>query len=110
MIRALVSGILYGDPVVRTSQAGKSYVTAKVKADGKDGVAVWCSVAAFGDQADRLAMLRANAAVSVSGKAELSAWSNKQGEPTAGISVVADEVAALKGKVIGQKKATRLRH
>lgn len=25
MIRALVSGILYGDPVVRTSQAGKSY-------------------------------------------------------------------------------------
>lgn len=40
MIRALVTGSLYGDPQARTSQAGKQYVTAKVRADGKDGASV----------------------------------------------------------------------
>jgi hypothetical protein len=53
MIRALISGNLYGDPQARTSQAGKQFVTAKVRADGKDGASVWCSIIAFGEQADR---------------------------------------------------------
>ena len=57
MIRALVTGSLYGPPQARTSQAGKQYVTAKVRADGKDGAVVWCSVIAFGEQADRLMTL-----------------------------------------------------
>lgn len=43
-------------------------------------------------------MLKANSPVSVSGKAELQAWANKAGEPTAGLSLVVDELAALKGK------------
>ncbi|HCK80727.1 MAG TPA: hypothetical protein DIC59_04595 [Candidatus Competibacteraceae bacterium] len=98
MIRALLTGSLYGDPVVRTSQAGKSFCTAKVRADGKDGSAVWCSLIAFGEQAARLAMLKANSPVSVSGKAELQAWANKAGEPAAGLSLVVDELAALKAK------------
>ena len=38
MIRALVTGTIYGEPQARTSQAGKQYVIA------------------FGEQADRLVL------------------------------------------------------
>ena len=57
MIRALITGSLYGPPQARTSHAGKPFTTAKVRADGKDGAVVWCSVIAFGEQADRLMTL-----------------------------------------------------
>lgn len=90
MIRALITGSLYGDPQARTSQAGKPFVTAKVRADGKNGESLWCSVIAFGEQADRLLTLGNGAALAVSGKAELSSYTDKQGEPRAGLSVVAD--------------------
>ena len=98
MIRALVTGSLYGEPQARTSQSGKKYATAKLRADGKDGSSVWCSLIAFGEQADRLMTLSANAAVAVSGKAEVSGWIDKQGEPKAGLSLVVDELSTLKGK------------
>lgn len=98
MIRALVTGSLYGNPQTRTSQAGKSFVTAKVRADGKSGESVWCSIIAFGEIADRLMTLGDGAALAVSGKAEVNGWLDKQGEPKAGFSLVVDEVATLKGK------------
>lgn len=98
MIRALITGSLYGAPQTRTSQAGKQFTTAKVKADGKDGAVVWCSVIAFGEQADRLMTLGDGAALSVSGRAEVNGWLDKQGEPRAGLSLVADDVATLKAK------------
>ena len=98
MIRALITGSLYGDPQTRTSQAGKPFVTAKVRADGKDGASVWCSIIAFGEQADRLMTLGDGQALAVSGKAEINGWLDKQGEPKAGLSLVVDEVATLKGK------------
>lgn len=98
MIRALITGTLYGDPQARTSQAGKPFTTAKLKADGKDGATVWCSLVGFGELAERLAALPANSALSVSGRAEVSAWLDKQGEPKAGLSIVVDELATLKGK------------
>lgn len=96
MIRALVSGVLYGPPQARTSQSGKSFVTAKLKADSKDGAVVWCSLIAFGETADRLATMRDGAAIAVSGRCELSAYLDKTGNPAAGLSLVADEIAALR--------------
>ena len=98
LIRALVTGVLHEAPVARVSKNGKPYVTAKVRADGKDGASVWCSIIAFGDVADRLLTLGNGAALSVSGKAEVSGWLDKQGEPKAGLSLVADDVATLKAK------------
>lgn len=98
MIRALSTGQLFGDPQVRTSQAGKPFTTAKLKADGKDGAAVWVSLVAFGELAERLALMRANNAIAVSGKAEVSAYLNRDGEPAAGLSIVVDGLATLKAK------------
>ena len=96
--RALITGTLYGDPQARTSQAGKSFTTAKIKADGKDGSTLWVSIIAFNDLADRLLTLKANAAVALSGKLEVSAYTAKDGTPAAGLSVVVDELATLKAK------------
>ena len=109
MIRALITGSLYGEPQSRTSQSGKPYATAKLKADAKNGESTWCSIVAFGEQADRLLTLSANAAVAVSGKAELRAYIDKQGEPAAGLSVVVDELATLKGKPRPKESSDRSR-
>lgn len=98
MMRALLTGTLYGSPAIRTSQAGKDFTTAKLRADGKDGATVWTSLVAFGELAERLATLPAGAALAVSGRAELSAWLDKNGEPKAGLSLVVDELATLKAK------------
>ncbi len=98
MIRCLCIGTLYGEPQARTSAAGNTFAIAKLRADGKDGSSVWCSLIAFGEQGERLASLQQGAALSVSGRAEVSAWINRDGEAAGGLSVVVDELVALKGK------------
>ena len=103
--RILLTGQLYGDPQARTSQAGKPFTTAKVRADGKDGAVLWVSIVAFGDLADRLLELKANTALALSGKLEVSAYTAKDGTPAAGLSVVVDELATLKAKPKPKPKA-----
>jgi single-stranded DNA-binding protein len=98
MIRALLTGVLYGAPEPRTAKSGKAFVTGKLRADDGKGGSVFCSLVAFNEQADRLALLPAGAALSVSGKAEVQAWTGKDGNPAAGLSVVVDDLAALKPK------------
>jgi len=98
MIRTLLTGQLYGDPQARTSKSGSQFATAKVRADGKDGTVLWISIVAFNEVADRLLTLKANNAVALSGKLEVSAYTDKQGQPAAGLSVVCDELATLKAK------------
>jgi single-stranded DNA-binding protein len=98
MIRVLASGTLHDAPQARTSANGNPYTTAKLRADDGKGGSIWCSLIAFGSEAKRLATLKAGAALSVSGRAEVSAWLDKQGEPKAGLSVVVDDLASLRGK------------
>lgn len=81
MIRCLASGRLHDAPQARTSATGNTFAVCKVKADDKNGAWTWVSVIAFGQEAERLAPLKAGAAVSVSGRAKLSAWLNKGGKP-----------------------------
>lgn len=107
MIRALITGTLHADPQQRTSQTGKPFTTGKLRADASDGATVWCSFIAFGDLAERLAMLKAGSAVSVSGRCKLSAWTGKDGVPNAGLDLVVDDLATLKGKPKPQEAAQR---
>lgn len=95
MIRALVIGTLHEAPVARVGKNGKPFTTAKLRADTTDG-AVWCSLIAFGEQAEALKEQKASAAISVAGRATPSAWLDKTGEPKAGLSVVVDQLAALR--------------
>ena len=98
MIRALVSGRLHDAPQARTSQGGNTFAIGKVKADDKNGAWVWVSVIAFGQEAERLLTLKQGDAVAVGGRAEIGAWSDKDGNPHGSLSIVADEIATLKGK------------
>ena len=52
----------------------------------------------YGDLADRLLELKANTALALSGKLEVSAYTAKDGQPAAGLSVVCDQLATLKAK------------
>ena len=98
MIRCYCSVTQYGDPQTRTSANGNSFTTAKLRADGAGGAAVWVSLIGFAEVGERLASLQQGAALSVSGRAEVSAWINRDGEAAGGLSVVVDELATLRGK------------
>ena len=98
MIRILATGTLHTEPPSRTSANGNPYTTAKLRADDGKGGSVWCNLIAFGSEAERVATLKAGAPLSVSGRAEVSAWLDKQGEPKAGLSIVVDELVTLRGK------------
>jgi len=98
MIRALFTGILYGEPQARISKTGTAFATAKIRADAKDGSVLWISVVAFNELAERLLTMHGNNAVAISGKLEVSAYVAKSGEPAAGLSVVCDELATLKAR------------
>ena len=107
MIRILATGTLHTEPTSRTSANGNPYTTAKLRADDGKGGSIWCNLIAFGSEAERLATLKAGAALSVSGRAEVSAWLDKQGEPKAGLSLVVDELATLKAKPRPQESERR---
>ena len=113
MIRALVSGTLHADPQARTSQNGNAFAICKVKADDKAGAWVWVSAIAFNEAAERLLQLKAGDSVSLSGRAELSTWTDKDGTAHPGLSLVADELTALRPKPKpregGQRRAPRSR-
>ena len=94
MIRALVTGTIYGDPQTRNGKSGQPFTTAKIKVDTTEG-AIWVSLIAFGEQSEALAALPANAAVSVLGKATLTAWLDKTGEPRASLSLVVESLIGL---------------
>ena len=53
---------------------------------------------AFNDVGDQLAALSANAPLSVTGQAEISAWIGKDGNPAAGLSLTIEEMIGLKQK------------
>ena len=95
MIHVLLTGTLYDTPVGRIARNGNPFATAKLLADVSDGSAVWCSMIAFAEAGERLAILRAGDAVSVAGKARLSQWEDAEGKPRAGLNVTVTEVISL---------------
>ncbi|MBK8183117.1 MAG: single-stranded DNA-binding protein [Candidatus Competibacteraceae bacterium] len=103
MIRTLCTGTLYGDPQSRTSQNGKPFTTARLRADDGKGGSVWLSLIGFGSEADALARLKDQSAVAISGKATLKTWTDKQGTPQAGLDVVIDQIITLRAKPKAQR-------
>ncbi len=90
--RALVSGKLHRDPIRRSSAGGTSFVTASLKVDAAEPP-LWSNVVAFGDQAERLASLKAGTGIAVSGRASVETY-EKNGETRVSLRVTADEIAA----------------
>lgn len=95
MIAGLVSGTLARDPETRTSASGKSYATGSIRSGSGDD-AVFVSLIAFGEQAERLTGLCKGDAVSAGGRMELKSWTGRDGSERHGLSLVANEIAAAR--------------
>lgn len=100
-INILAAGNLVKDPVQAQSKGGNPYVRATVKTaqTNREGEseAIFVSVMAFGSEGEKLGKLKAGDAVSVAGKATLGTFTNKQGNTTASLSVMASGVLTVYG-------------
>jgi single-stranded DNA-binding protein len=103
----LAQGAMTSDPMERTSNAGKPFVTAQLRVATYDE-SMLVSVICFDTTAcDKLARLKKGDAVAVTGRAKPTAW-EKNGEQRHGLSVVAGGVltAYEAGKRRGNKSNT----
>ena len=90
-ITALIAGKLIADPDVRTGASGKPFTTARLAA-GTDDDSVLCSVIAFGTAGQQLAVLGKGDSLAITGRTKPKAWTDREGQPRAGLDVVADQV------------------
>ena len=91
-INALITGKLQGQPEQRTSKAGKTFVSAKLRvSNGEDSL--FAKVVAFSAEPCRILLaLGAGEAIAISGTAKVSAWIDGTGNPKPNLDVVADVV------------------
>ena len=90
MIDVLLAGTLHAAPERKTSQSGREFVTAKLRAAAHNGETVFVSVVAF-DAAvgEALLSMGAGESVAIVGSVTPKAWLTQQGEPRCGLDMVA---------------------
>jgi single-stranded DNA-binding protein len=95
MIRALIAGNLFADPLQRTSKTGKPFAIARVSVPQGEEGRIFCSVIAFDDSAvKRLLQIKAGASVAIAGMLKVGTWTAKDGTVMPSLDMVADEIAA----------------
>jgi single-stranded DNA-binding protein len=90
---ALATRPLIGDPQRRQGAKGP-FTTATIRANKDE--AVFVSIVAFDDEAERLLEFERGDVVAVSGRARLTSWTGRDGAEKHGISLVAEQIAATK--------------
>lgn len=93
-LHALITGRLIADPESRTGTGGKAYTVARVAA-GTDDESVLCSVIAFGHVGEQLAALAKGDSLALVGRTKPKAWIDREGQPRAGLDVVADQLLTV---------------
>ena len=85
------------DPELKTSKAGKPWLSLHVAVDGaSEEATTWVRVAVFGDLATRGPPdLRKGAEVYVEGKLRLESWTGRDGRERSGLRVAAAKVEVL---------------
>ena len=90
---AMVMGSLVADPVRRTGQSGKPFVTASMRVPVEGGDAFLASLIAFSTSAgEALAALAKGDQVVVGGRASLKSWTGRDGAEHHGVSIVVEQV------------------
>jgi single-stranded DNA-binding protein len=94
-IEAAFTAFIANSPELRTSQAGKSYLTFTAGVGEGDAVQ-WVRVAVFGDRAQELdGVLHKGSKVYCEGRIRLDEWIAKDGAPKHGLSVAAFRIEPL---------------
>lgn len=97
MIGAVVSGVMVSDPVERTTQAGKAFVTASLRVPAGEE-AVFVSIACFDPTAAaRLLQMRKGGNVAACGVLEVNNWTTQAGEARTGWRLTASEILTAYG-------------
>jgi len=101
---AIVTGSLFKEPEQRTSKTGRPYVTATIRA--KDGeVSQWWRVTAFSESAQaELMRLGDGDALSIQGAFKAELFQPDGGETRLSLSIIADQVLALRQPPRDRKK------
>ncbi|SAL12050.1 Single-stranded DNA-binding protein [Caballeronia sordidicola] len=93
MIDALVGGKLFKAAEERLSQAGKTFVTANIRAADGEGEGLFISVVAFSDSAKAaLLALDEGDSVSLAGTLKIGTYEARDGSVKASVSMVAQNV------------------
>lgn len=102
MISILTTGKLTASPNLLTTKAGKPYIRCKLAChDGEQNILV--SVTAFAAEAvEMLRKLDKGDAVAIAGTGKPSSWLGKDGQPVAGMDVLAD--SAMTTYAAGKKR------
>lgn len=93
MIDGLIAGKVFGQPMERTSKAGKPFAVAKVRAAAGDGESLFVNVIAF-DAAPCAALLALGDgdSVAMSGTLTPKVWTDKDGNARPALDLVAHQV------------------
>lgn len=93
MIDGLIAGKVFGQPMERTSKAGKPFAVAKVRAAGGDGESLFVNVIAF-DTAPCTALLALGDgdSVALAGTLTPKVWTDKDGNARPALDLVAHQV------------------
>lgn len=95
MIRALISGELFADPIERTTAAGKPFATARLSVPQAEGDRLFASLVTFeADAVARLLQLKKGASVSAAGTLKVATWQARDGATKPSLDLVADEIAS----------------
>jgi single-stranded DNA-binding protein len=95
VISVLLIGNFISKPTTRISKNGNSYVTGQIRVP-VDGESILCSLVAFDEQVcQALLVLDKGDSVSAAGTAKPTAWTNKSGELTAGLSLKVEQVMTV---------------
>ncbi|HYQ92864.1 MAG TPA: single-stranded DNA-binding protein [Candidatus Competibacteraceae bacterium] len=95
MMQLHVSGRLVRDPAQKTSSNGKDYVHALMTASSGDGE-ILITVMVFDPELQTLlASLRKGDSLSAIGAASIRAYSDKEGKPNAGVTLMANRLMIM---------------
>ena len=109
MMQLHVSGRLVRDPAQKTSSNGRPYVNALMTAGSTDGDLLVTLMAFDTDLANLLATLKKGDSLSAIGSGSVKAYTDKEGKPAAGITLMANRLMAMaEGKAAPRLKGEGL--
>ena len=92
-ITALATGTLVKVGELKTSPKGKDYIYFSISMKGETNYFISC--VAFGDDADKIAGMTKNSAISAKGELKPSDWVDKDGAKQHGLKLSATEVICI---------------
>jgi single-strand DNA-binding protein len=106
-IEAALQGTLSRDPELKTSAAGKPWCRVSI-AVLIDGATTWVSVAAFGEEAQRLcASAKKGMTLYAEGSLKPSSWEGRDGVKRSGLELAAWRIRVIGVSALGENKPKR---